>query len=94
MPKAIWNGTIIAESDDTVVVENNHYFPPKSVRREFVQHSDYETVCGWKGTASYLDVVVDGETNRQAAWYYASPKQAASNICDHVAFWKGVVVES
>jgi uncharacterized protein (DUF427 family) len=91
--KAIWNDKVIAESDDTVVVENNHYFPIDSVDRELLQDSDTTSVCPWKGTANYYDIVVDGKTNRDAAWYYAEPKDAAANIRGRVAFWKGVRVE-
>jgi len=93
MPQAVWNGQIIADSDDTILVEANHYFPPESLNRELLQESDLNTVCGWKGTASYFDVVVDGQTNKDAAWYYPSPKDSVSNIRDHVAFWKGVEVQ-
>ncbi len=93
MPKAIWKGQVIAESPRTEVVEGNHYFPPESIRRDFFQDSQTHTVCGWKGTASYYDVVVDGETNRDAAWYYPLPKPDALKIQDYVAFWKGVQVE-
>ena len=93
MPKAIWNGTVLAESEATEVVEGNHYFPPNSIKHEFFQQSSAETVCGWKGTANYYDVVVGDDKNEQAAWYYADPKEAAANIKGHVAFWKGVVVE-
>jgi uncharacterized protein (DUF427 family) len=92
--RAIWNGTVLAESDKTVVVENNFYFPPESVNREFFADSQTHTVCPWKGTASYLTVEVDGELNLDAAWYYPEPKDAAAEIKDHVAFWKGVKVES
>lgn len=92
--KAVWNGTVLAESDDTVVVEGNHYFPPDALRREHVRESDHRTTCPWKGEASYLDVVVDGEVNENAAWTYPDPKAAAAEIRDHVAFWKGVTVES
>lgn len=91
--QAIWNGQIIAESDSVQTVEGNAYFPPDTIRTEFFQKSDATTVCGWKGTANYYDVVVDGETNQQAAWYYADPKPEAANIRDHVAFWKGVEVK-
>ena len=91
--KAVWNGTTLAESDDTVVVEGNHYFPPQALRREFLRESDHQTTCPWKGTAGYYDVVVDGETNENAAWVYREPKDAASEIRDHVAFWRGVTVE-
>ena len=92
MPKAIWNGTVIAESDATEVVEGNHYFPPDAVREGFFRASEATTVCGWKGTANYYDVVVDGAVNEQAAWYYADPKPDAANIKGYVAFWKGVEV--
>ena len=92
MAKAIWNDQVLAESDETEIVEGNHYFPPDSLNREHFRESDATTVCGWKGTANYYDVVVDGEVNQQAAWYYADPKQAADNIKGYVAFWKGVEV--
>jgi uncharacterized protein (DUF427 family) len=92
MAKAEWNGTVIAESDDTVVVEGNHYFPPASVRSELLQPSAKTTFCPWKGTASYYSVAVDGEVNADAAWYYREPKDAAAQIKDHVAFWRGVTV--
>ncbi len=91
--RAIWNGTVIAESDDTVVVEGNHYFPEDSVDQGVLEPSDKQTVCPWKGTASYYSLVVDGERNADAAWYYPTPKDAAKQITDHVAFWKGVTVE-
>jgi uncharacterized protein (DUF427 family) len=94
MAKATWNGAVLAESDDTVVVEGNHYFPAASVNWDLFQPSDTHTVCGWKGTASYQSVVVDGEVNADAAWYYPEPKDAAAEITDHVAFWKGVTVEA
>lgn len=90
--KAIWNGAVLAESDDTVVVEGNHYFPAESMKSEHFQPSETSTICPWKGTASYYDVVVDGEINGDAAWYYPEPKDAAKEIKDHVAFWKGVEV--
>ena len=92
MPKAIWNGAVIAESDQTVKVEGNDYFPPDSVRREYLATSETHTVCPWKGTASYYDVVIDGKVNRDRAWFYPDPKPAASEIKDHVAFWHGVEV--
>lgn len=92
MVKAIWNDAVIAESDATVVVEGNHYFPPESVRREYLRPSDTTTVCGWKGTAQYYDLVVNGQTNAGAAWYYADPKEAAENIRGRIAFWRGVQV--
>lgn len=91
--KAIWNNQVIASSDNTVVVEGNHYFPVDSLNMAFFQKSPKTTVCSWKGTASYYDVLVDGQSNPAAAWYYADPKTAASNIAGYVAFWKGVVVE-
>ena len=91
--KATWKGAVLAESDDTVVVEGNHYFPPDSIKREHFRESETHTVCPWKGTASYYDVVVGGEVNRDAAWYYPRPKDAAKEIKDRVAFWRGVKVE-
>ncbi len=93
MPKAVWNGQVIAESSDTVVVEGNHYFPPDSLRKECFQDSATTSVCGWKGTANYYDVVVEDQTNSDAAWYYADPKSKAETIRGYVAFWKGVSVE-
>ena len=90
--KAIWNGQVIAESDQTIVVEGNHYFPAASVRREFLQDSPTHTTCPWKGVASYYSVVVDGQTNKDAAWYYPTPKDAAKAIKGYVAFWRGVKV--
>jgi uncharacterized protein (DUF427 family) len=94
MPKAMWNGTVLAESDACVVVEGNQYFPPAAVKREYLRESASHTVCPWKGTASYFDVVVDGETNSDAAWYYPTPSDAAAEIEGYVAFWRGVKVES
>ena len=91
--KAIWNGETIAESNETVVVEGNHYFPSESIKQEYFSPSETHTVCGWKGTASYLSVVVNGETNKDAAWYYPSAKADAKNIEGFVAFWKGVKIE-
>lgn len=93
MPKAIWNGTVIAETDAFETVEGNVYFPPDSMKREFFQPSDTHTVCPWKGTASYYTLAVNGQENKDAAWYYPDPKPAAANIKDHVAFWRGVTVE-
>jgi uncharacterized protein (DUF427 family) len=93
MPKAIWNGTVIAQSDDTIVVEGNHYFPAASIAREYFQPSETHTVCPWKGTASYYTVVVGDKQNRDAAWFYPQPKDAAKEIAGHVAFWKGVEVK-
>ena len=84
---------MIADSEDTVVVEGNHYFPASSVDRSWVRESDTRSVCPWKGTASYYDVVVDGQTNRDAAWYYPNPKPGAEAVADRVAFWHGVKVE-
>ena len=92
--KATWNNTILAESDDTVVVEGNHYFPPQSIKREYFQESATLTTCPWKGEASYYNVVVDGQVNKDAAWYYPDPKPAATEIKDHVAFWRGIKVEN
>ena len=93
MPKAIWNGQIIADSPHCEIIENNLYFPPEAIRREFFQPSDKHTVCGWKGTASYYSLEVDGRLNADAAWYYAEPKPQAANIRGYVAFWKGVEIE-
>ena len=92
MATATWNGTVIATSDDTVVVEGNHYFPADSVDPERIRPNDKTTVCPWKGTASYYDVVVGDDVNPAAAWYYPAPKDAAAEIAGRVAFWKGVVV--
>lgn len=91
--RAIWNGAVLAESDDTVVVEGNHYFPPESIRAEHFRPSDHHTVCGWKGVCSYYDVVVDGEVNANAAWYYPEVKPEAESVRGRVAFWHGVTVE-
>jgi uncharacterized protein (DUF427 family) len=93
MAKAIWNGTVLAESDRCRLIENNYYFPPEAIRREYFEESDTRTVCPWKGTASYYDLVVDGRRNKDAAWYYPEPKTAAENIRGHVAFWRGVEVQ-
>ena len=90
--KAVWNDTVLAESDDTIVVEGNHYFPPTSVKREYLTESAKHTTCPWKGEASYYSVEVGGERNPDAAWFYPAPKEAASQIKDYVAFWKGVRV--
>ena len=94
MPKAVWNGTVIAESDETIVVEGNHYFPRDSIKPEYFVESDRHSMCPWKGVASYFDVAVDGQSNPAAAWYYPSPKPAAADIKDYVAFWHGVRVEA
>ena len=88
----MWNGAVLAESDDTVVVENNHYFPRESLKEDYFSPSDTHTTCPWKGRASYYSVTVDGETNADAAWYYPEPKEAAAMIKDRVAFWRGVTV--
>lgn len=92
--KAIWNNQVIAESDQTVVVEGNHYFPPDSIQKEFFETSQTHTSCPWKGEASYKNISVNGKTNNDAAWYYPNPKPAASQIKDHIAFWKGVKIEA
>jgi uncharacterized protein (DUF427 family) len=92
MTTARWNGAIIAQSDDTVVVEGNHYFPRDAVNAEYLTDSATTSICGWKGTAYYHSIVVDGKTNNDAAWYYPEPKSAASEIKDRIAFWKGVEV--
>lgn len=92
MPKAEWNGAIIAQSDETIVVEGNHYFPPESVNQALLQPSSYTSVCGWKGTAHYHSLNVDGVINKDAAWYYPEPKSAAAEIKGRIAFWKGVKV--
>ncbi len=90
--KAIWNDTVLAESKDTIVVEGNYYFPPDTVHKEYFKQSDKHTTCPWKGEASYYTLQIDGKENADAAWYYSSPKQAAANITNYVAFWKGVKV--
>lgn len=93
MPRAIWKGTVIAETDKHELVEGNVYFPPETIKREYFKPTPTHTVCSWKGTASYYSVVVNGEENKDAAWYYPHPKPAAANIKDYVAFWRGVTVE-
>ena len=90
--KAIWKDTVIAESDDIVTIEGNHYFPESSLKREFITFSNHKTSCAWKGQASYYSLMVNGELNTDAAWYYADPKPEAANIKGRVAFWKGVNV--
>ena len=92
--KAVWNGQIVASSDDIVTVEGNAYFPVASLRREFVEPSDHTSVCPWKGTAHYMSLNVGGKSNKDAVWFYPEPKEAASNIRGRVAFWKGVVVSA
>jgi uncharacterized protein (DUF427 family) len=94
MAKAIWENEVIAESDRTIEVEGNQYFPPESLRKEFLRPNDHHTTCPWKGTASYYDVEVAGKKNGGAAWYYLDPKPAAKQIKDYVAFWRGVKVEN
>ena len=91
--KAIWKGTVLAESDETIVIEGNHYFPPKSIKLEYFTETQHHTTCPWKGLASYYSISVDGENNENAAWFYPEPKEAANEIKDYVAFWKGVTVE-
>lgn len=94
MPKATWNGATLAESDRCVVVEGNQYFPPESINQEYFKPSDTHTTCSWKGVASYYTLEVDGQLNKDAAWYYPTPKDAAKNIEGYIAFWKGVKVEA
>lgn len=91
--QAVWNGTVIAQSNRPVVVEGTHYFPPADVNSDYLRTSEHRSTCPWKGTASYYDVVIDGERNPDAGWYYPSPKPAAAEIKDHVAFWHGVKVK-
>jgi uncharacterized protein (DUF427 family) len=93
MPRAVWNGAVLAESDHCEAVEGNQYFPRESINQTYFKASATHTVCSWKGTASYYDIVVDGETNKDAAWYYPEPKDAAKQITGYVAFWRGVQVE-
>ena len=93
MPQAIWENTVIADSDECVVVEGNQYFPESSVRKEFLAPSSRTTICPWKGTANYYDLVVNGKRNEGAAWYYANPSTAAAQIRGRIAFWKGVEVK-
>jgi uncharacterized protein (DUF427 family) len=93
MAKAIWKNKVIAESDDYEIVEGNYYFPPSSVKKEFLTESTTHTTCPWKGLAHYYNVIVDGDENKDAAWYYPNPNSAASKIKDYIAFWKGVEVK-
>ncbi len=93
MPKAIWNGTVLAESTTTEMVEGNHYFPPDSITRQYFKDSSTQTTCGWKGVASYYDIEVEGQVNKDAAWYYPTPMDAAKQISGYVAFGRGVKVE-
>jgi uncharacterized protein (DUF427 family) len=92
--KATWNGAVLAESDTTVEVEGNQYFPPDTINGQYFQPSDTHTICPWKGEASYYNVVVDGQVNKDAAWYYPSTKPAADEIKGHIAFWRGVKIEA
>jgi uncharacterized protein (DUF427 family) len=92
MVKAVWKDKIIAESDNFEIVEGNYYFPPDSVKKEFLKESETHSTCPWKGYASYYDIIVDMDTNKDAAWYYPEPKPAASKIKNYVAFWKGVEI--
>ena len=94
MARAIWNGVVLAKCNETIIVEGNHYFPPGSLNEEFFRQSDLQTTCPWKGLASYFDLVVGDEVNPGAAWFYPEPKPAAAQISGHVAFWRGVQVES
>ncbi len=94
MPRAIWNGKVVAESDNTVMVEGNHYFPIDSINQEYLQESSHRTLCPWKGMASYYDVVINEERNPDAAWYYPKPSFLAKRVKGRVAFWKGVKVEA
>jgi uncharacterized protein (DUF427 family) len=91
---AIWNGAVLAESDKTIVVQGNRYFPPDSVNREYLQASSSQSTCPWKGQARYYSIQIDGHMNHDAAWYYPKPKPAAAQIKDYVAFWRGVKVEA
>ncbi|ANQ51511.1 DUF427 domain-containing protein [Flammeovirga yaeyamensis] len=93
MKTATWNGVVLAESNETIEVEGNQYFPPNSIKKEFFTDSNYQTTCPWKGLASYFNVEVNGQVNDDAAWYYKEPKEAAKQIKGYVAFWKGVKVE-
>lgn len=93
MPKAVWNGVVLAQSADTVVVDGNHYFPPSALKKEHFRPSPTRSVCSWKGEASYYHIEAGGRVNEDAAWYYPSPKEAAKDIAGRVAFWKGVAIE-
>ena len=92
MPKATWNGTVLAESNETIEIEGNQYFPPESVKRQYLEDSTMHSTCPWKGEASYYHVVVNNEKNPDAAWYYPNPKDAAAQIKNHIAFWKGIKI--
>ncbi len=91
--RAIWKGVVLAESDDTIVIEGNHYFPPETIKQEYFKENTRHTVCPWKGVASYYDIVVEDDVNRSGAWYYPDPSAAASQIKNYVAFWNGVKIE-
>ena len=93
MAKAVWEGAVLAESDDTVVVEGNHYFPPDSLQQEYFKPSEHTSTCFWKGTARYYTIEVNGKVNPDAAWYYPAPKPAAQHIAGRIAFWRGVTIE-
>jgi uncharacterized protein (DUF427 family) len=93
MVKAIWNGVVIAESNETKVVEGNHYFPPDSIKKEYLKESKTTSICPWKGKASYYDVVVKGKVNKAAAWHYPKPSLLAKKIKDHIAFWNGIEIK-
>ncbi|WP_421656346.1 DUF427 domain-containing protein [Leptothermofonsia sp. ETS-13] len=94
MPKAVWNGAVLAESNQYEIVEGNYYFPPDTIKREYFKDSNTHTTCPWKGVASYYDIEVNGQVNQNAAWYYPEPKDAAKKIAGYVAFWRGVKVEA
>ena len=94
MPKAVWNGVVLAESDQCEVVEGNQYFPPDAIKSDYFQASTTQTTCPWKGVASYYSIEIEGQVNKDAAWYYPDPKDAAKNIKGYIAFWKGVQVQS
>jgi uncharacterized protein (DUF427 family) len=94
MARALWNGVVLAESDDIIIVEGNHYFPPDALNREYFEESETHTVCPWKGVASYTNIRVNGHVNKDAAWTYPAPKAAADKIAGYYAFWRGVMVES
>ncbi len=94
MARAIWNETVLAESDETIVIEGNHYFPPEAVKMEYFSENSHHTTCSWKGVASYYTIEVGGQTNQNAAWYYPHPKDAAEQIAGYVAFWRGVQIET
>lgn len=94
MAKAIWNETVLAQSNDTVIIDGNHYFPPESVNKQYFQESNTHTTCPWKGTANYYDIEVNGKTNRDAAWFYPNAKEKAKHFEGYLAFWRGVKIEA